>query len=84
MASASERLKIFENIISKVGLDGDVLGEYSKAMSMLNGLQTMNEMNPPMPPPQAQPMGQELPPSDQSGGMITPNPTQSTNQGLMP
>ena len=49
MASNQERLRIFENIIAKVGLDGDVLGEYSKAMSTLNGLQTYQEMNPPQP-----------------------------------
>jgi len=47
MASAKDRLTIFENVIARVGLDGDVLGEYSKAMSALNGLQTFTEMNPP-------------------------------------
>jgi len=59
MASAAERLKIIENVIARVGLDGDVLGEYSRAMSALNGLQTFSEMNPPAPenlPPQ-QPLG---------------------------
>jgi hypothetical protein len=50
MASAKERLRIFENVIARVGLDGDVLGEYSKAMSALNGLQTYNEMNSPVLP----------------------------------
>jgi len=48
MASAKERLTIFENVIARVGMDGDVLGEYSKAMSSLNGLQTFQELNPPM------------------------------------
>ena len=41
-----DRLRIFENIIGRVGIDGDVLGEYGKAMSTLNGLQTMAEMTP--------------------------------------
>jgi hypothetical protein len=50
MATAKERLKIFENIIARVGVDGDVLGEYSKAMSSLNGLQTFQEMTPPITP----------------------------------
>ena len=46
--NAKERLTIFENIVARVGIDGDVLGEYSKAMSGINGLQTYNELNPPM------------------------------------
>jgi len=60
MASAKERLKIFENVVARVGLDGDVLGEYSKAMSALNGLQTYSELNPPQPP--LQDVGQPPPP----------------------
>ena len=51
-----DRLIIFENIIGRVGIDGDVLGEYGKAMSTLNGLQTMAEMRPPM----------AIPPTDQN------------------
>ena len=75
MASAAERLKIIENVIARVGLDGDVLGEYSKAMSALNGLQTYNEMNPPVP--------QNLPPEGSVGtdtGQITPEMGQSAPQ----
>ena len=51
MASAKERLRIFENIMARVGADGPVLEEYSKAMSTLNGLQTMQDMAPPIAPP---------------------------------
>ena len=75
MASAAERLKIIENVIARVGLNGDVLGEYSRAMSALNGLQTYNEMNPPTP--------QNLPPEGSVGtdtGQITPEMGQSTAQ----
>lgn len=80
MANATERLKIFENIIARVGLDGDVLGEYSKAMSQLNGLQTFNEMNPPQ-------MAQ-APITDPTGQSTTPmpsdvNPLQNQGQGGM-
>ena len=64
MANAKERLKIFENVISRIGVDGDVLGEYSKALSMLNGLQTHQEMSPPPMPPQA-PIQQGAPPQSQ-------------------
>jgi len=49
MATAKERLAIFENILARVGVDGDVLGEYSKALSTLNGMQTFQEMQPPIP-----------------------------------
>jgi len=76
MINAQERLKIFENIVARVGLDGDVLGEYSKAMSTLNGLQTYNELNPPtapLQPPQA-PIGSETapPPTSPESGLNTP------------
>ena len=72
MASAAERLKIIENVIARVGLDGDVLGEYSRAMSALNNLQTFNEMNPPIPQnlppeqPMSSPQGELLPPKGQN------------------
>ena len=72
MASSRERLSIFENIIARVGLDGPVLEEYSKAMSTLNGLQTMTEM---APPPTMPPQGQNVSnptPLDQSGTAVPP------------
>ncbi len=79
MANAQERLKVFENIIARVGLDGPVLEEYSKAMSTLNGLQTMTEMTPPPMPPQGQnmtntpqlpPNGTTIPPMGSNGSMM--------------
>jgi len=75
MASASERLKIFENIIARVGLDGDVLGEYSKAMSMLNGMQTYQELNPPIvpttqPAQSAQPLNTPITPQNEGNGEL--------------
>ena len=62
-----DRLRIFENIIGRVGIDGDVLGEYGKAMSTLNGLQTMAEMTPPT-------MGNIIPTNGQNGGNIPQTP----------
>lgn len=44
-----EKLTLFENIMARVGI-GQALQEYSKAISNLNGFQTFQEMNPPMPP----------------------------------
>ena len=52
------------NVIARVGLDGDVLGEYSKAMSTLNGMQSYTEMNPPIP--------QGLPPEQSLEGDTAP------------
>ena len=65
MASAKERRDIFYNIIARVGLDGDVLGEYAKAINTLNGLQTYSEMNPP-------PIPQNLPPEQSLGAVSEP------------
>ena len=70
MASAAERLKIIENVIARVGLDGDVLGEYSKVMSTLNGLQTFSEINPPIP--------QNLPPQ---GSEMADSPSELSSEG---
>ena len=63
MATARERRDIFYNIIARVGMDGDVLGEFSKAMSTLNGMQTYNELNPPQ-PPNMPPEQSGMPPTD--------------------
>lgn len=86
MASAADKIRVFENVMARVGLDGDFLGEYFKGLSAINGMQTMTEMNPPM-PPQPQ-MGATQPLSSQNGtisplgdqGLSTP-PT-GTNQPI--
>lgn len=43
-----EELTLFENIISRVGIE-NALREYAKAKSSLNGFQSMQELTPPMP-----------------------------------
>jgi len=75
MATAKERRDIFYNIVARVGLDGPVLEEYSKALSTLNHLKTYNELNPPMPSnlPPEQPMATNT-------GQITPEMGQSAPQ----
>ena len=67
MATAKERYVIALNILAKVGIDGELHNEYAKAMSMLHGLQTYNELNPP-PPPQA-----AMPPDTGQGVPNDPN-----------
>jgi hypothetical protein len=51
--TAQERLKIAENIVARVGLDGDIMGEFARAMAGLNEFDSFQQM---APPPQ-QPMG---------------------------
>ena len=47
MASAKDRLRVLENVIGRVGIGGDVLAEYSKALSTMSGLDMINETTPP-------------------------------------
>ena len=77
MATAKERLTIFENVIARIGLDGDVLGEYSRAMSMLNNLKSYQELMPQQPTIQdVQPPQPTEPtpaaPTNPTEGMATP------------
>ncbi len=83
MATAKERYQIALNVLARTGLNGDFLGEYSKAISTLNGFQTMQDMqNTPMTPPEAPnnpDMGLNQPPD----GTISPpmdgsTPTEQT------
>lgn len=86
MASAADKIRVFENVMARVGLDGDFLGEYFKGLSAINGMQTMTEMNPPM-PPQPQ-MGASEPLSPQNGTMSPlgdqglPAPSTGLNQPM--
>lgn len=79
---AKDRLKLLENIISKVGMDGPVLEEYTKSLAILNSMQSMNEAQPvpPVAPPMAAPVAPQpgmppqqgnLPPLGE-GGLETP------------
>ena len=53
---AKDRLKIFENIIARVGLDGDVIGEYTRTLATMNGLDSVTALQAQQPimPPQTQ------------------------------
>ena len=78
--SAQDRLRVLENVIGRVGMTGDVLGEYSRALSMANGIDTYNELNTPS-------VSSNLPSTGASQpvtGTISPEPTQSTTQNNMP
>ena len=79
MGQGREKLRIFENVMARVGLNGDFLGEYFKALSTVNGLQTFNELNKPQPTEQT-PQGvippQPLPnPTPPESGLNTPQNT---------
>jgi hypothetical protein len=57
---AKDRLAILENVIAKVGIDGDVLGEYTRSLATLNGMESMRATMPPM-MPQTSPMEAQPP-----------------------
>lgn len=69
MASASEKIRLFENVVARVGLNGNFLEEYFKGLSTINGLQTMAEMTPPPMPPQEM---TNQPPMPQNGAIVPP------------
>jgi hypothetical protein len=77
MATAQERLKIWENIMGEVGVDGDVLGRFAKAMSTLNGLQTMTEMTQPS-------IGTSTPQTPTDGTQVPPMVNSGLNGSVMP
>jgi len=66
MASYSDKLKVFENIIAKVGIENAMV-EYAKRMAQLNGFDSYMENNPPM--------LQNIPNMPQ-GGVNNPQPVQ--------
>lgn len=68
---ATDRLQVFENIIARVGIE-NALKEYAKAISSLNGFQSMQELTPPMP---------EINSAVDAGGAISGSPMGSTTQG---
>jgi len=81
MASSADKIRVFENVMARVGLDGDFLGEYFKGLSAINGMQTMAEMTPPpIMPPQGQNMA-NTPQLDQSGEIV---PQMADNSLNMP
>ena len=80
MASARDKLRVLENVIGRIGLGGDVLSEYSKALSAMSGLDSYAEMN-----PAPIPISGNLPPQQQNNAVSAPIPTemgQSTAQAV--
>ena len=71
MGKAEEKLKIFENVMARVGLNGNFLEEYFKGLSTINGLQTMAEMTPPPMPSQGQNVTTQ-PPFTQNEATVPP------------
>jgi hypothetical protein len=66
---AKDRLTILENVIARVGLDGPVLEEYTKALATHNGISSMQVMQPIIPPqapvqPGMPPMGVNTTPGE--------------------
>ncbi len=80
MASAQDNYRIALNVLARVGIDGDLVGEYSKAMAMLHGLDSYNQMQP---PPMPQQIPQEQPPVPEQGGTMPPEMGQNTPQTMV-
>jgi len=72
MATGRDKLRIFENVVARVGFSGDVVGEFAKALSALNGIQAYNDaIEPTM--SQLPPQGQNLPPEQSNNtGFMSP------------
>jgi hypothetical protein len=76
MATATDDFTIALNVLSRVGLDGDLIGEFSKAKSTLHKMDTYNQMQAQIPPPLPQNTGETPTMSPQAG--------QTTNQPILP
>jgi hypothetical protein len=78
--TAEERYNIALNIVARVGIEGDVIGEFSKAMSRLNAFSTMNGMEAqPIVPMTGQPtVTAPTPPTNDIGSI-----TGVSQQGMM-
>jgi hypothetical protein len=77
--SFTEQLKVFQNVIARVGFDNPeiVLKEYHKAISGIRGFQSFMETNPPT-------IAGNFPSMPQDSSQkptISPEPYQSTTQG---
>ena len=70
--TSKERLAIFENILAKVGIDGDVLGEYTRTLAMMNGLNSMKDVQNMQNLPVQPPLGAVSPTNTPPVGMSTP------------
>jgi hypothetical protein len=66
MPTNQEKLTIFENIVARVGME-NALVEYAKTIARLNGFNSYQEMNPPMPA-----TSPNLPPEQQPGAVSSP------------
>lgn len=76
MATAQEQYRIAQNILARIGIDGDLISEHAKAMSTIHGMQTYQELNPPQAIPQE--------PQSMMSGQAGQNMPQDLNQPQMP
>jgi len=83
----ADELKVAMNIVSRVGLSGDLMGEFSKAMSAINGFNSQEQMtnmqnmaqNTPVAPPQS--TGETISPDMGNNTIQDPN---ALNQSPQP
>lgn len=74
--TANDQYKVALNIIARVGMNGDIIGEFSKAMSTINGLSSQEQMV------NMQNMAQNTPTASPqpAGGTMSPEAGQSMPQ----
>lgn len=49
MSTATDRYRLINNIVARVGIDGDIIGELARVESIINGIEQGKMMPPPMP-----------------------------------
>lgn len=55
MSTATDRYKLINNIVARVGIDGDIIGELARVESIINSIEQGKMMPPPMPPEPTEP-----------------------------
>jgi hypothetical protein len=82
--SATDDYKLALNLLAKVGMNGDLIGEFGKAKAMQHQFQSMKEMNNTFAPPTTpQPSPTPVEPQIRSDQGVTTPEDQSGQNGLM-
>ncbi len=67
--NATDRLRILNNIVAKVGIEGDIIGELAKVESMINAMDQGKMIPPPLPPELNEQVSQDVIPPEETTPM---------------
>ena len=70
--NATDRWRAIQNIIARVGIDGDIIGELAKVESMINAIDQGKMMPPPLPPEITDQNNATTMPTEALGGTQSP------------